>query len=218
MDGNGQRRALEALLDERGGDYAGLSRLIGKNPAYIQQFVKRGSPRRLAEEDRRTIAEFFGVPAAILGVGDRNGSAFDRNSAAALVRIERLDVGASAGGGAFADDERSFGGIGFDPAWMRAIGANPATHRVILVDGDSMEPSLSDGDQIMVDRAAATAPLREGIHVIRMDGTLMVKRLARAPGGRLSVLSDNPDYPDHSGLDPADIAILGRVVWAGRRM
>lgn len=45
------RAALERLIEERGEDYAGLSRLIGRNPAYVQQFIKRGTPRRLAEED-----------------------------------------------------------------------------------------------------------------------------------------------------------------------
>ena len=46
------RSALEALCRERGEDYASLSRLIGRNAAYIQQFIKRGTPQRLAEEDR----------------------------------------------------------------------------------------------------------------------------------------------------------------------
>jgi len=47
------RAALARLITERGEDYAGLSRLIGRNAAYIQQFIKRGTPRRLAEPDRR---------------------------------------------------------------------------------------------------------------------------------------------------------------------
>ena len=47
------RAALERLIEERGEDYAALSRLIGRNAAYIQQFIKRGTPKRLSEEDRR---------------------------------------------------------------------------------------------------------------------------------------------------------------------
>ncbi|HEX8448805.1 MAG TPA: peptidase S24, partial [Allosphingosinicella sp.] len=46
MDRNDPRETLERLLKERGEDFAGLSRLIGKNPAYIQQFIKRGTPRK----------------------------------------------------------------------------------------------------------------------------------------------------------------------------
>ena len=46
----------------------------------------------------------------------------------------------------------------------------------------------------------------------------MVKRLAGGPSGRLSVLSDNPAYPAWPDVDGATVAIIGRVVWAGRRL
>ena len=36
--------------------------------------------------------------------------------------------------------------------------------------------------------------------------------------GRFSVLSDNPHYPDWTDIDPAMVAIVGRVVWTGRRL
>ena len=214
MDGTGQRRALERLIIDHGEDYAGLSRLLGKNPAYIQQFIKRGSPRRLAEEDCRTIAQFFGVAASTLGI-----PAQDRNSAGTggLIRLDRLQAEASAGGGAFAQGDAASGGIAFDAAWLRSIGASPDTHKLIAVLGESMEPTLSHGDQIMVDSAAAQRPFRAGIPVIRLDGTLMVKRLALAPGGLLSILSDNAAYPSYDSVPWADVEVIGRVVWAGRR-
>ena len=41
------RAALDRLLADKGIDYARLSQVIGRNPAYIQQYIKRGSPRRL---------------------------------------------------------------------------------------------------------------------------------------------------------------------------
>jgi phage repressor protein C with HTH and peptisase S24 domain len=89
---------------------------------------------------------------------------------------------------------------------------------LIRVVGDSMQPVLNDGDDIMVDRAEAFRTLRDGIHVIRLDGVLMVKRLARAPGGLLSVLSDNPAYPSWPERDPTEVELVGRVVWVGRRL
>ena len=61
------RATLERLIRDRGEDYAGLSRLIGRNAAYIQQYIKRGSPRRLAEDDRRQLAAYFGIDEALLG-------------------------------------------------------------------------------------------------------------------------------------------------------
>ena len=98
------------------------------------------------------------------------------------------------------------------------MGVDPKQVSLIRVEGDSMQPVLNDGDDIMVDRAAAFRTLRDGIHVIRLDGVLMVKRLARAPGGLLSVLSDNPAYPSWPERDPTEVELVGRVVWVGRRL
>ena len=53
------RITLERLCAERGEDFAGLSRMLGRNPAYIQQFVRRGVPRRLGEAERQKLALYF---------------------------------------------------------------------------------------------------------------------------------------------------------------
>ena len=61
------RSCLERLCAERGEDFAGLSRMLGRNPAYIQQFVRRGVPKRLKEEERRKLARYFAVSESLLG-------------------------------------------------------------------------------------------------------------------------------------------------------
>ena len=61
------RTALATLIERRGEDFASLSRLLGRNPAYVQQFIRRGVPRKLDEADRRTLARYFNVPERILG-------------------------------------------------------------------------------------------------------------------------------------------------------
>ena len=61
------RAALQRLIEDKGEDYSGLSRLLGRNAAYVQQYIKRGSPRRLAEADRRLLARYFGVDETALG-------------------------------------------------------------------------------------------------------------------------------------------------------
>ena len=47
------RRMLDRLLTEKGGDYAQLSARIGRNPAYIQQYIKRGGAEGRAGATRR---------------------------------------------------------------------------------------------------------------------------------------------------------------------
>lgn len=206
------RAALDALIRDRREDYASVSRLLGRNAAYIQQFIKRGVPRKLDEEDRRTLARYFGVSEAMLG-----GPAAE--AAGALVAVPVLDVTASAGPGAFAEDERVQAAIRFDPAWLRRLHLNPATLSVIRVTGDSMAPTLDDGDEILVDRGDGADRLRDGIYVLRLDGVLNVKRLALSAGGRrATVLSDNPAYPPLPAMARSALDVVGRVVWAGRRL
>ena len=206
------RAALDRLIADSGDDYAGLSKLIGRNAAYVQQFIKRGTPKKLPESERGILARYFGVDERVLGgVASPAGRA-------GLRTIPKLDVGASAGPGAMNEGEALSGKIGFDEKWLRKLGVDPKQLSLIRVEGDSMLPTLADGDDIMVDRAAANKPLRDGIHVIRMDDVLMVKRLARGPAGRLSVLSDNPAYPDWVDVDGAAVTVVGRVVWTGRRL
>jgi phage repressor protein C with HTH and peptisase S24 domain len=217
MDRIDPREALDRLLKERGEDYAGLSRLIGKNPAYIQQFIKRGTPRKLDEDDRRTIARYLGVSEELLGGPDSRQS---DDGADGMVRVPRLDVTASAGHGAIAEGEAVVSHIAFDPNWLRQLckgGTNNLSF--IRVQGDSMSPTLADGDDILVDGADGAERLRDGIYVLRREDTLMVKRVAVNPfAARATVSSDNPAYPEWRDCELSTLAIIGRVIWAGRRL
>ena len=81
------RLILERLCAERGEDFAGLSRMLGRNPAYIQQFVRRGVPKRLKEEERRKLARYFSIAESLLG-----GPADEPASANGLLSIKRHPV------------------------------------------------------------------------------------------------------------------------------
>jgi hypothetical protein len=209
------RAALQRLIEERGEDYAGLSRLIGRNPAYIQQYIKRGSPRRLAEQDRRLLARYFGVDEALLGGPEAGGG-----RAGGMIAVPRLAVDAAAGAGAFDGDERERAHIAFDPAWLRRLArGRPEQLSIIRVSGDSMAPTLADGDEILVDSGDGAERLRDGIYVLRIDDALLVKRVTLNPAARtISVRSDNPAYPGWPNCEPGAVDIVGRVVWAGRRI
>ncbi len=210
------RTTLQRLINERGEDYSSLSRLLGRNAAYVQQYIKRGVPRRLAEDDRRLLARYFGVPEALLG-GPQPEPQMTRDN---LDVVPRLEIGASAGAGALGEDARIGSYLAFDPKWLRALGAgDPRRLSIIRVEGDSMVPALADGDEILVDGSESGDRLRDGIYVLRLDDALMVKRLALNPATRrVSVTSDNPAYPSWPDCDPKSIDVIGRVVWTGRRI
>jgi phage repressor protein C with HTH and peptisase S24 domain len=205
------RTVLERLIRERGEDYTSLSRLIGRNDAYVQQFIRRGSPKALAERDRERLARYFGVPETWLGA-----AAARVLEAPKLLTVPVLDTAASAGPGAVGEDRRSAAGLGFSEAWLKRLRGHGGQEglSVIGVRGDSMLPTLSDGDEILVDEADRER-LRDGIYVLRVDGALLVKRLVRE-GGDFAVKSDNPlaDPVDLSG----GVDVIGRVLWAGGRL
>lgn len=209
------RTTLDELIRQRGVNYSAVSRLLGRNVSYIQQYLRKGSPRHLDEQDRQILAQFFGVDETVLG-----GPVARHTPVIQLVQIPVLDVEASAGHGALAGAESQAGQFGFDEKWLRKLTqAKPASLSIIKVVGDSMEPTLHDGDEVLVDVADDQSKLRDGIYVLRMDGALNVKRVAIEPQGRkISVVSDNSAYPSWQGLDRRSINIVGRVLWFGRKI
>jgi phage repressor protein C with HTH and peptisase S24 domain len=209
------RQVLERLCAEQRENFASLSRMIGRNDAYIQQYLRKGTPRQLKERERRVLARYFRIPESMLGgMPDDSMAEFGE-----LVPVLRTAVRASAGSGAFAEDESARPYFAFDPRWLGSLTTSPAARlSVIRVEGDSMSPTLSAGDDILVDLADAADRLRDGIYVLRVDDALLVKRLAIHPvGRRVTVQSDNPAYGDlpDCGLDEIDC--IGRVIWAGRK-
>lgn len=212
---NDPRLVLERLCLERGEDFAGLSRMLGRNPAYIQQFVRRGVPKRLGEADRRKLARYFSVPESVLG-----GPPEPLRSARGLVSIPRHPVTVSAGPGAIVSEEVGRPYFAFDERWLKALTATPSDKlSIVRVEGDSMAPTLNAGDDILVDLGDCGDRLRDGIYVLRADDALVVKRLALNPlGRRVTVQSDNPSYADWPDCELDEITCIGRVIWSGRKV
>lgn len=208
------RQVIERLCAERGEDFAGLSRMLGKNPAYIQQFVRRGVPRRLKEDERRKLARYFGVAESLLG------GPVEQSEQNGLVPVMRSLVRVSAGPGAVVNNEAEKPYFAFDERWLKALTATRAGNlSIVRVEGDSMAPTLNAGDDILVDLGDCGDRLRDGIYVLRVEDSLVVKRVALNPvGRRVTVQSDNPAYPDWPDCGFDEINCVGRVIWAGRKI
>ncbi|MEF3192508.1 MAG: helix-turn-helix domain-containing protein [Campylobacterales bacterium] len=121
------------------------------------------------------------------------------------------DVKASAGGGAW-NDESEWEKLWVAPHVEQMLGGAKAIEKIeaIRVVGDSMEPLLSDGAIIFVDRSMTTIG-RGGIYVVATPGGLFVKRLLVKVDGFVELISENPLYPPEK-LPPNEIEVLGRVV------
>ncbi|MBU0668655.1 MAG: transcriptional regulator, partial [Alphaproteobacteria bacterium] len=118
-DAGPERARLLELAQASRASLASLSAMLGRNPSYLQQFVRKGSPRRLEERDRQRLAEFFGVPETELGAPGRG---FPRGSAEEFLAVPRLPLDASAGPGAVGSEEISLDSFRFSRRWLREMG------------------------------------------------------------------------------------------------
>ena len=210
------RAKLLLLASKQGASLSGLSELIGRNSTYLQQFIRKGSPRKLEESDRRTLARFFGVDEAELGAPeDFSAAVTGKPPRGDWIEVPRLALGASAGPGLLAGEELPIGAFRFGARWLREQGLNAAQLSAIRVEGDSMEATLRDGDEILVDRTPRT--WRDGIHVVRAGEALLVKRLDTGRPGVIALVSDNPAYRTLE-LAPEEVEVIGRVVWKSGRL
>ena len=136
------------------------------------------------------------------------------------VMIPAFDVNASAGGGTIPWNEAHVGDFPFRLDFIKGeLRTRVGSLSMISVEGDSMHPTLSSGDQIMVDRSDTDIRGGDGMYVILLGESLMVKRVQRLPGGSLRVKSDNTVYEEFT-IDavtfPDDFSVIGRVVWYGK--
>src|SRR5260221_11217299 len=135
---NDPREILQRLCAERGEDFAGLSRMLGRNAAYIQQFVRRGIPRRLGEDQRRKLARYFGVPETLLG-----GPVPEVIVADGLISVNRHPVMVSAGAGGIVTEKLGKPYFAFDERWLKAATPSaPASLSVGRGGSELVSPTL----------------------------------------------------------------------------
>lgn len=199
------RLRLQELARSKGSSLAELSKILGRNAAYLQQYVARGSPRHLDAPDLRRIAEYLGIETDLIAT---------RSCEPLLQSIPRLAIGASAGPGRVAVSEESYDRLYFSDRWLLENGLKGADLSSIRVEGDSMEPLLRNGDEIIVDRNRRGG---EGVFVVRIGDILHVKKIRASAPETVVLISENPAYPPLE-LPRVEVDVIGRVVWKGGRV
>lgn len=210
---------LRALVDAAyGGKAAAFARATGLSSGAVSEYLS-GKVEPSFERIARII-ERTPVAAAWLLTGQEpmlRGAAAPAASPD-IVYLPRMDVEASAGEGAEISAERVEEYRPFKREELTRLSSHPGRLVIIQVRGDSMFPTLSPGDELVIDMEPDQT-LVDAVYAVRIDDTLMVKRINHRPGNRLLISSDNPAY------DPFEVDatveerfhIVGRVVWAGKR-
>jgi phage repressor protein C with HTH and peptisase S24 domain len=136
-----------------------------------------------------------------------------------FVLVPRYDVRASTGPGALVHSEQVVDHLAFRRQWVRSMGLQAEQLALITAKGDSMEPTIRQGFLLLVDLRQHQVK-DDAIYVLRIDSTLVAKRLQKMFTGEIKVKSDNPAYDEQ--LVPEDqidkLNVIGRVVWGGGRM
>ena len=200
--------AIEQRIQEaadRVGGVPRLSEMTGIKKTTLYGWIKGPSEPRAS--DLLAIAQAASVSVSWLVEG-RDGPApyqlgFSESDQAPLtteqpdmVTLPRFSVQASAGSGAvvLAEDVEEWFNVPW--GWLSKYIPKGARFGLIEARGDSMEPTIADGDLLLLnfDFHRADIPLG-GVYVITLSSMLMVKRLQVTPTGNVRVISDNDLYP-----------------------
>ena len=218
-----RKRILRALKD-RGLDMKAVSLEIGKNHAYLQQFIERGIPAKLKEDVRSRLSEVLDVPEEELGSPQKPLL----NAAANIPVIDEIDVTAGLGGGGLSIVENTTAnGITFHREAVRdywrlpssiltRFNAQPQHIKAFPSKGDSMAPQILDGDIVFAD-TRHRVPSPPGIYVLADQfGGVVVKNLqvvSRPTDDPIMVRisSSNDKYRDQE-LTLDEIFIIGMYV------
>lgn len=189
--GKSKRPAVETLQ--------AAEEVLGLNPGALVEIVYPSLPASLAPVQRKHPDLPPSKPATDGSVG-----------------LKVVDLNLAMGDGGNLDDWADEEVVEFDHNLLRAITRAPSD-RVIVVRprGDSMFPTLINGDWVLIDTTQRVLNLDDKIWACSIYGAGAVKRLKAVGRGRVEVRSDNP-IAGNREVDADDISILGRVIWIGR--
>jgi len=133
-----------------------------------------------------------------------------------LALIPQLELGYSMGAGSIFTEYNHLGFVPFQRDWLKGLMRGSfADLFVARGDGDSMQPTMLDGDIVLIDTAQKDIAQQDRIWALSYGELGMIKRVRRLPGGTYKLMSDNASV---SPIDAADgeMYVVGRVVWIGR--
>lgn len=113
-----------------------------------------------------------------------------------VVWVPHLNIKASAGPGraALSPEFVANRPIAFREAWLRSMGLMPQNAHFLTAEGDSMFPTIQDGDIMLADSGYGRVANGK-IYALVSNGLIVVKRFHLLAQGRLTLISDNDRYP-----------------------
>lgn len=197
------RKAILDAAQTKGIELKELSLKLGKNHAYMHQYLHRNTPKRLHADDRAIISRILGIPEHTLGAPSDTRS-FDRLNlpqSNATILSQPTEVGPAiplygtvVGG---IDGQFELNGNLLDRVRAPASLYRVKNAYAVRVAGDSMEPRYEDGETVFVD--PERRPTRNDYVVAQIreqeDGPPLafIKKFVRWNSERLILWQFNPE-------------------------
>lgn len=218
------QRLIDALTKKNGGNQSELARFVQVSPQAVQKWIAGESEPRGANLTRA--AQFLGVTPAYLKFGtgiEDIAHALPQDYAPVVpydndnpefVEIRKVKLSLQAGIVGFAVESEVVDGrpISYNRHWLQEQGLDPKDLIAIKVKGESMEPSLYEGDTVVINTADRIP--KDGVaFAINYEGESVVKRMERDVG-EWWLSSDNPDKSRYSRkiCRGKECIIIGRIV------
>lgn len=155
------------------------------------------------------------------GNGHANGAPMSPEDFAdelGLALIDEVDLALGMGATYLDGTAEVKGRAPFRLEWLRGLYDGPISAlKVVQGRGDSMEPTIRDGDIVMIDTSSNRLDDQDMIWAVSYGELGMIRRLRRLPSGALLMSPDNPVVRPTEAHD-GECHIMGRVIFIGRRM
>lgn len=214
---------IHERMEKLGINQSELARRVGVSQPTIHALIKGGSAS--SRHLHRIAAELETSPAYLAGETDEDApiavapSALDAlTDKLDLAIVPELEIGYSMGAGTVFGQFEQRGVVPFQRAWLRSMmRGSIADLFVARGEGDSMQPTLLDGDIVLIDTSQRDIRQQDRIWAVAYGELGMIKRVRRLPGGSYVLLSDNATVSPITCADE-EMHVIGRVIWIGRRI
>lgn len=195
-----------------------FAEMTGKSASHIYKICRGMSRPSMAY--LQELYNEYRVDLTWLLTGEQSDAA---NPAGVIANSEQVhapmfDVQASAGAGMMVEAEDIADYFTFNKSFLsRQLGVSGEQLAFVTISGDSMMPTLRDGDQVLVDMSQKN--IQSGsIYLLNTDTGLVAKRIRPLDNSSLDIISDNQDYDSWilNLAETEDNPLMGKVVWSAR--
>lgn len=204
---------LLAKVEGAAASRADIARVLKVAPARITELYK--GERDLSFDEARKLIRHYNLEAEAAHAGATDFAELAAENGIAMVEEVDLALGLGAG---YLDYTESKGFVPFRSDWLQGLFRGKLESlKVTRGKGDSMRPTILDGDIILIDLSQRAIDEQDVLWAVAYGELGMVKRVRQTSRSSYLLMADNPVVPPIEAVD-GEMQVVGRVVWIGRRM